>query len=96
MPDNSYFSEANCVRVSNVRSEVIQALSSINIGTKLVCGGKLLKRRGSQHIKHRKLSFLKNSDIMMHETTWTGNPPGLSDEKIGFMTAAIVDSATSK
>jgi CDP-6-deoxy-D-xylo-4-hexulose-3-dehydrase len=83
-------------KVSKSRSEVVADLDSKNIGTRLLFGGNLLKQPAYQHIKLRKISDLRNTDTVMRNTFWIGTHPGLSDEKIDFMTAAIVDSVTSK
>jgi len=61
------------------RNELIQALESRKIGTRLLFGGNLTRQPAYQDVKYRIVAELKNTDYAMRNVFWVGVYPGLTD-----------------
>ncbi len=71
------------------RNEIIQALESHQIGTRLLFGGNLLRQPAYQQAPHRVVGSLENTDTAMNQSFWIGVYPGLTDEMIAYVIEVI-------
>lgn len=69
------------------REEFLKFLNERGVATRLLFAGNITKQPYflDYGIKHRKVSELKNSDIVMKNTFWIGVYPGLEKEHIDFI-----------
>lgn len=85
----SWFGFTITVREGIKRVELIKWLEDANIETRLVFGGNILKQPGFQNITRRVHGTLDESDRIMRDTFFVGVFPGMTDEKIDFVTERI-------
>jgi CDP-4-dehydro-6-deoxyglucose reductase, E1 len=67
------------------RNEVIRALESRGIATRLLFGGNLLRQPAYRDIEHRVVGELPNADFVMDCVLWIGVYPGLQDAQIDYV-----------
>ncbi|MEK7665099.1 MAG: lipopolysaccharide biosynthesis protein RfbH [Patescibacteria group bacterium] len=73
------------------RSEIVNYLEENKISTRMLFGGNLLKQPAYQNVKHRIVGNLKNTDLVMENLFWIGVYPGITKEKLNYMTAVLGD-----
>jgi CDP-6-deoxy-D-xylo-4-hexulose-3-dehydrase len=73
------------------RNQIVAALNELNIGTRLLFAGNLLKQPAFQNIERRVVGSLDNTDIVMNDTFWIGVWPGLTREMLDFVIESISD-----
>ncbi|MBQ7833817.1 MAG: lipopolysaccharide biosynthesis protein RfbH [Lachnospiraceae bacterium] len=75
------------------RADVVNALESNHVQTRMLFAGNLLKHpcfvNGAEDIKYRVVGELTNTDIAMESTFWVGVYPGMTEEKLAFMAKCI-------
>jgi CDP-6-deoxy-D-xylo-4-hexulose-3-dehydrase len=71
------------------RKKFINWLESVNIETRLVFGGNILKQPGFQNIPRRVHGELKGTDTIMNQTLFIGVYPGLTPEMMEFVAERI-------
>ena len=71
------------------RDQVVRHLESHKIGTRLLFGGNLLRQPAYQHVPHRVVGSLANSDFVMNQVFWIGVFPGLSEPMVQFIIDAL-------
>ena len=71
------------------RESIIRSLESKKINTRLVFAGNLLRQPAYQGIKHRRISDLATSDLVMTQSFWVGVFPGLGNEQIDHILATL-------
>ncbi len=71
------------------REELLRHLDGLNIGTRLMFAGNILKQPAYQGIDVRVVGDLTNTDIVMERTFWLGVYPGLTEEMLGFVASTI-------
>lgn len=88
----SWFGFAITVRESSPfsRDVIVQKLNELNIGTRLLFGGNLLRQPAFTDTPRRVYGDLKNSDRIMENTFWIGVWPGLTKEMLEY----VVDTFT--
>ena len=64
-------------------------MNELQIGTRLLFGGNLLKQPAFQGTPRRVVGNLKNTDIIMNDTFWIGVWPGLATEMLDYMIEQI-------
>lgn len=89
--DPSWFGFAITVRPVGpvTRNEVIRHLESMNIGTRLLFGGNLLRQPAFRGIQHRIVGGLENTDIVTDSTFWVGVWPGLNEQMLDFVIESL-------
>jgi CDP-6-deoxy-D-xylo-4-hexulose-3-dehydrase len=71
------------------RNDFVQKLNELQIGTRLLFGGNLLKQPAFQDTQRRVVGDLKNTDIIMEDTFWIGVWPGLSSQMLDYVIESI-------
>lgn len=73
------------------RRDFIRWLEEVNIETRLVFGGNILKQPGFMHLPRRVHGDLTGTDTIMNQTLFIGVYPGLTQEMLDF-TAERIES----
>ncbi|HYK37951.1 lipopolysaccharide biosynthesis protein RfbH [Alloacidobacterium sp.] len=76
------------------RDELIRALESQKIGTRLLFGGNLLRQPAYEGCKYRVIGKLPNSDFVMNNVFWVGVYPGLTKSMLDFVANKITTFIT--
>jgi CDP-4-dehydro-6-deoxyglucose reductase, E1 len=79
------------------RNQVIRALESRKIGTRLLFGGNLVRQPAYQNAPHRVAAPLTCTDFIMNQVFWIGVFPGLSAAMLDFVMGVlhgVVEEAT--
>ncbi len=71
------------------REDLIRALETSKIGTRLLFGGNLLRQPAYQDCKYRVVGHLLNTDFVMNNVLWVGVYPGLRQPMLDFVAATI-------
>ena len=71
------------------RKELVQALESAKVGTRLLFGGNLLRQPAYRDVPHRVVGDLQGADRVMHHTFWVGVFPGLDRLELDFIIGQI-------
>jgi CDP-6-deoxy-D-xylo-4-hexulose-3-dehydrase len=71
------------------RNDFVQKLNELQIGTRLLFGGNLLKQPAFQDTQRRVIGNLKNTDIVMNDTFWIGVWPGLTKPMLDYVIESI-------
>ncbi|HEY8533047.1 MAG TPA: lipopolysaccharide biosynthesis protein RfbH [Micromonospora sp.] len=71
------------------RNDIVTYLESLNIGTRLLFGGNLLRHPAYADVPHRVVGDLTNSDIITERTFWIGVYPGITEEMLNFVVQSI-------
>lgn len=75
---------------SNIaRDDIVKHLNDMNIGTRLLFGGNLLKQPYMAGRNYRVVGDLANSDFITHQTFWIGLYPGLTPDHIAYAAEAL-------
>jgi len=95
--DPSWFGFPIGVRESApfTRQELVRALESKKIATRLLFGGNLLRQPAYQGCEFRVIGGLKNTDFVMNNVFWIGIYPGLTVPMLDFVAETIVASAAN-
>ena len=67
------------------RNEIVQKLNLINIGTRLLFSGNLIKQPLFQNIEHRVVGELACTDVVMDRVFWLGVQPSLTKSMLDFV-----------
>ena len=71
------------------RNDFVKKLNELQIGTRLLFGGNLLKQPAFQDTQRRVVGDLKNTDIIMNDTFWIGVWPGLTKSMLDYVIESI-------
>lgn len=71
---------------SFTRSDIVSYLEKNKIATRMLFGGNLTKQPAYQNIKFRIAGDLRNTDIVMNNLFWIGVYPGITKEKLLYIT----------
>ncbi|MGA8272375.1 MAG: lipopolysaccharide biosynthesis protein RfbH [Candidatus Sulfotelmatobacter sp.] len=71
------------------RADLVRALESNKIGTRLLFGGNLLRQPAYQGCSYRVVGELHNTDFVMNNVFWVGVYPGLTAPMLDFVAATI-------
>jgi len=71
------------------RSELIQHLDELKIGTRLLFGGNLTRQPAYRNVDFRVVGDLTNTDIVTERTFWVGVYPGLTEPMLQFVIDTI-------
>ena len=71
------------------RNKLVRYLEDKKIGTRLFFGGNMIKQPAYKKINKRIVGSLKNSDIVMNDSFWTGVWPGLNKNHLIFSVEMI-------
>jgi CDP-6-deoxy-D-xylo-4-hexulose-3-dehydrase len=88
----SWFGFAITVKQNSpkTRNQIVKELNDLQIATRLLFGGNLLRQPAFMGTPRRIVGDLKNTDIIMNDTFWVGVWPGLTTEMLNY----IVESLT--
>jgi CDP-6-deoxy-D-xylo-4-hexulose-3-dehydrase len=67
------------------RQQIIQALESHQIGTRLLFGGNLIDQPAYRDVHYRVAGDLSQSDFILHQTFWIGVYPGLQQAHLDYV-----------
>ena len=83
----SWFGFALTVRDDSpkTRNQIVQELNDLNIATRLLFGGNLLRQPAFIDTPRRVIGDLRNTDIVMNQTFWIGVWPGLSLQMLDYV-----------
>ena len=86
--DPSWFCFLLTVRANQgySRNELVEFLNQNNIETRNLFAGNLLRHPAYRDITHRVVGSLTKTDFIMNNTFFVGTYPGMTDEKIEYMT----------
>ena len=87
--DPSWFGFPITLRPHIERRKFIQWLEEVNIETRLVFGGNILRQPGFRSIPRRVHQTLEGTDTIMNQTLFIGVYPGLTQEMLDFVTDRI-------
>ena len=73
------------------RNTIVKKLSELNIGTRLLFGGNLLKQPAYIKIFNNDKNLFPNTDKIMNNVFWIGVQPNLSNDQIDF----VIDSLSN-
>lgn len=73
------------------RKKLVAHLEEHKIQTRMLFGGNLLRQPAFQHISHRVIGSLKNTDKIMNDGFGVGVYPGIKEEMIEYMIEKIRD-----
>jgi CDP-4-dehydro-6-deoxyglucose reductase, E1 len=87
----SWFGFALTVRENSPvsRNEIVKKLNELNIGTRLLFGGNLLRQPAFAGTPRRVMGEMKNTDVVMNNTFWLGVWPGLSDSMLDYVISSL-------
>ncbi len=71
------------------RDELIRALETNKIGTRLLFGGNLLRQPAYEGCEYRVIGNLPNTDFVMNNVFWLGVYPGLTKPMLDFVVDTI-------
>lgn len=74
-----------------IREELIRALESKKIGTRLLFGGNLLRQPAYEDCEFRVIGELPNTDFVMNNVFWIGVFPGLTKSMLQFVADTITE-----
>jgi CDP-4-dehydro-6-deoxyglucose reductase, E1 len=72
------------------RRELIHALESRKIGTRLLFGGNLTRQPAYEGCEYRVIGNLPNTDYVMNSVFWIGVYPGLTKQMLDFVVETIL------
>lgn len=67
------------------RNQVVRFLEARKIGTRLLFGGNLVRQPAYQHVPHRVVGALPNTDFVMNQVFWVGVYPGLTPPMLDYV-----------
>jgi CDP-6-deoxy-D-xylo-4-hexulose-3-dehydrase len=71
------------------RADIVNYLENKKIATRMLFGGNLTKQPAYKYTKYRIAGKLQNTDLAMNNTFWLGVYPGLTQERLDYIGAAI-------
>jgi CDP-6-deoxy-D-xylo-4-hexulose-3-dehydrase len=72
------------------RNQLVQRLTSMKIGTRLVFAGNLVRQPAYLTIEHRSVGALEHADAIMNDVFWVGTYPGLGQTQMEHIARSIV------
>jgi CDP-6-deoxy-D-xylo-4-hexulose-3-dehydrase len=93
--DPSWFGFPVAVRENApfTRADLIRALDTKKIGTRLLFAGNLLRQPAYKDCEHRVVGALPNTDFVMNHAFWIGVYPGLTRPMLDFVAETFTDFA---
>ena len=67
------------------RNKIVNFLEDNKIATRMMFGGNLTKQPAYENIKYRIYDSLKNTDLVMNNLFWIGVYPGITKEKLKYI-----------
>jgi CDP-6-deoxy-D-xylo-4-hexulose-3-dehydrase len=67
------------------RSDIVTFLEQHRVETRTLFAGNLLRHPAFQHIPHRLVGDLRNTDVITNQTFFVGVYPGLDDSRLDYM-----------
>ena len=77
------------------RTELVEAVESRKVATRQLFGGNLTRQPAYEHVEHRSVGDLANSDFVMDSVFWVGVYPGLGEAEIGHMLDVLNEAVSS-
>ncbi len=71
------------------REDLVQHLNAMQIGTRLLFGGNLLRQPYMKGRNHRVVGSLENADLVTENTFWVGLYPGLEEGHLAYTTETL-------
>ncbi|MDH5750839.1 MAG: lipopolysaccharide biosynthesis protein RfbH [Deltaproteobacteria bacterium] len=71
------------------REDLLAHLNSLNVHTRLLFAGNILRQPYFKGRPHRVVGDLASTDLVMNRTFWIGIYPGLNEDMIDFMAGAL-------
>ena len=71
------------------RNDIVNYLEKNKIATRMLFGGNLIKQPAYENMKYRVCGTLKNTDLVMNNFFWLGVYPGITKEKLKYITTVL-------
>ncbi len=78
------------------RNLIIKYLDKVNIGTRLLFGGNLLKQPAYLDLDYRIVGVLTNTDYIMDNCFWVGVHPALTKDMLNYLIESIIKAIKSE
>jgi len=71
------------------RNQLVEQLTNMRIGTRLVFAGNLVRQPAYLAADHRSVGSLENADTIMNDVFWVGTYPGLDESQMKYIARSI-------
>lgn len=78
-------------KVPFTRADIVNHLEENKIATRMLFGGNLTKQPAYEGMKYRVVGKLDNTDLVMNNLFWIGVYPGITKEKLAYISKTVTE-----